>query len=116
MDNNNAKNGEITLEWVMSKMETILNDNNHITDSLAKISQINPSNGPDCQAEAIASIITAREATNQQMLRLLEHIYNDLTPKAPNTVELMISSLASLASQMNSEDVAEIVKSIVDKS
>jgi len=116
MNNENIKNTEITPEWIMAKMEAIIHDNAHIADSLQRVSQLLPTEGPDCKAESIADIVKAREATNQQALKFLEKVYDSLAPIPQNTADALKSiDLTSLSENLESEHVVEIVRAITGK-
>lgn len=65
-------------QYVMDTIDRVLADNSHLTAALMTIEKM-PTNCPqDGRAEAIASIVQAREATHQKLLGLLERMYADL--------------------------------------
>ena len=79
---NDFKNdfNEVSSRYIYEQIKVIAADNNHIYDALRSLDVID-TKGVDgtgaSKAGAIAHVVQAREATNQQMLRLLEKMYDD---------------------------------------
>lgn len=78
----------LTMGYVLSRIDLILNDTAHIHEAIAAIQKMEPGqpslNAPDTSRIAITNVVQARETTNQQMIRLLEKMYDDLKPKEPS--------------------------------
>jgi hypothetical protein len=70
---------------ILSRISSILSDTSYIRSALDTLSEIPLQGGHDIgaanKAEAIAHVVEAREATNQQTLRFLERMYIDLVPQ-----------------------------------
>ena len=116
MENDNIRNTEFTPEWIMAKMDAIIHDNVHITEALQRVSQVPPSEGLDCKAEAIAKIVAAREATNQQVLQFLEKVYSSLNPAPQNAADILKSlDMCVLSENLESEHVVEVIKAIAGR-
>ncbi len=76
-----AKLSEVSLEYVLQCIDTLVKNTDYIKDACKSIVTI--ANDGDTgveQAEAIKSIVTSRETTNQQLIKLLEKMYDDLKP------------------------------------
>ena len=104
---------ELTIEWIVAKMDEIIRDNAHIVDSL-KALKLMDTNGHNSKAEAISRVVAAREDTNKQSLRLLEKIYDGLKPTASNQDLIKHIDLVGLAESLESEHVVEIVKALAN--
>ena len=104
---------EMSLEWVMAKMDAIFHDNVHIAESL-KILQ-RPMDERGMHSQAIAEVIQAREATNREALKFLEKIYDGLKP-VPTVIDtgsiLKGLDLTGLSENLESQHVVDIVKAI----
>jgi len=77
--------GTITAEALLSRIDRIIENTAYIKDAFAILGSIEPvSDHPDyanqSRATALGEIVTAREATNQQTIRLLEKMYDDVKP------------------------------------
>jgi len=115
----NQPTPELSIEWVMAKMEAIISDNEHISYSIKAISGMTPTGEHDHstkgQAEAIAQVVKSREATNQQALKFLEKVYDDLKPSSPTPKPVLKDlDLVGLAEVMDSENVVEIVRAFTN--
>ena len=113
----------LTMEWVVAKIEAIIQDNAHITDALNTIKTMPVE---ECamyayggKAQATAEVVKAREETNRQTLTLLEKIYDDLRPQMPSPPrpEALLDhlDLVNLANMMDSESIVEIVRVLLGK-
>ena len=84
---------EMSLAWVMAKMDTIINDTAHITDTLSALRDMPHTEAHDYaganKAEAMGKVVQAREETNRQTLRFLEKMYEDLKPRKANPVSMI---------------------------
>lgn len=73
----------VTQQYITSKIDQILNENDHINKALEEINNIPDSKGPgdmgaSSKADAIAQVVRSREETNQQLLELLTTMYQSL--------------------------------------
>ncbi|MHC1693910.1 MAG: hypothetical protein AB9835_01245 [Eubacteriales bacterium] len=76
------------MEYVLSRIDIILKDTSYIHKALDTIVAFQPSESEASggmsdlgRAEAVTAAVQSRETTNQQMLKLLEKMYDDLKPK-----------------------------------
>ena len=108
----NAQPEAMTLEWVASRIDTIIQDKTYMEDAYSTLKSME-ANGHNSRAEAIKQMMLSREATNQQALRFLEKIYDKLTySPAEATPTVAPININELADYVNSEDLTEIIKTI----
>jgi hypothetical protein len=108
---------DYSIEGILSRIDSILSDTSHIYSALETLSDIPLQGGNDFgaanKAEAIAKVVAAREATNQQALRFLERMYDELAPQRipPEIVKFkeIMDSLKSFE-DLDEEIVAEIIE------
>jgi len=71
--------GFVDDRYIFNQIKVIATDNKHIIDALRALEKIETT-GTDGtggeKAEAIGKVVQAREATNQQMLRMLDKMYD----------------------------------------
>ena len=79
---------EMSLSWLMSRMDAIIQNTQYITDAMEAVRDIEVEGGHDIaaksKADTIRQIIQSREDTNRQTLQLLEKMYKDLTRPTTN--------------------------------
>lgn len=102
----------MTLDWICAKIESVINDNAHIKEALAGFKSHGDISG------SLGMLVAAREETNQQTLRLLERMYNDLNKKpsavhSVGSVNLLKSiDLNHAVELMDSDDIADFLTNI----
>ena len=84
---------KLSMEYVLSRIDAILNETQHIHEAIKAIPEIPVMTLPDgmmnyqgdfagqSKADAISKIIQSRETTNQQLIHLFEKMYDDLKQK-----------------------------------
>ena len=97
----------VNLEWVAAKIDAIISDSDHIKSALGNLVTITDAHAPT----AIAEVVAAREATNQQALKFLEKVYSDLAPASPAS-QLPQLDFNYLADYLESEDVVDLIKTL----
>ena len=80
--------GEMTVADILTRINNIINQTGYITSAFESLVQMGDGDSGDCgapgnimgkaKAEAVAEVVRAREATNQQILRLYEKMYDDM--------------------------------------
>ena len=80
--------GEMTVADILTRINNIINQTSYIGEVCEALKAMSDGDSGDCgapgnllgqaKAEALAAIVTGREATNQQILRLYEKMYDDL--------------------------------------
>ena len=72
---------EITISYILGQIELIRADSAHIAEALKMVKEINTSDGASyAAAQAIGTVVEAREATNQEMLSIYKRMYKDMQP------------------------------------
>ena len=84
-------NDKVVLSWLLQQIAALQSDTEYLQEGLAQLARmgIGDSGEPgspgnllgQAKAEALQSMIMGRETTNQQLLRLYEKMYNDLSPR-----------------------------------
>ncbi len=77
---------EFSMGYILSRMDKIINDTEYIRTTLEALKDFEISgnandNASQAKAEAIGEVVKCRETTNQQILSMLEKMYEDLKPK-----------------------------------
>ena len=80
--------GEMTVADILTRVNNIINQTSYITTAFESLVQMGDGDCGDCgapgnimgkaKAEAVAEVVRAREATNQQILKLYEKMYDDM--------------------------------------
>ena len=85
------------LEMISAKIDIIISNSAHIIEAVNCITDIAKSadenGGSGKGAEAVVEVAKVREETNQQALKLLEKMYNDMKPKGLTAAGLEISNI-----------------------
>jgi hypothetical protein len=95
---------EPSMKYVMSRIDMIIRDNQHIKSALTAIDtmQINESLnggvGDAARAEAIQNTVQSRETTNQKILEILDKMYDDLKPRQTDIKETMLQGIIEATS------------------
>lgn len=115
----------LTMEYVLSRIDQILQDNKHIQTAIEAIAGLEPmeqsslSQMPDSRGEAIAQAVSAREETNRKMLDILREMYQDLSPvsaKDSETVQKLDKLTEVITSlDIDEEYINEMMSSLIDR-
>lgn len=94
----------LSMEYVLTRIDRILNDTQHIRATLEVLASMPPAQGPgdiagQAKADAMGRIVEQREKTNQQLISLLEKMYDDLKPKEPSDEVRKVQQLTEITSQ-----------------
>ncbi len=120
-----AETAEYSVTGILKRIDSIIKDTAHIHKALESISEIPLQGGKDDysaanKAESVSNIVWARETTNQQLIKLLEKMYDNLTPyrESEDIVKLravvpIIESLQSFADYLEADSLAEIIQDIM---
>lgn len=86
-------NNKVELSWLLQQIAAIQSDTEYLKEGLTQLAQLglgdsgepySPGNVMgEAKATAIRDVIRGKESTNQQLLRLYEKMYDDLTGSAP---------------------------------
>lgn len=104
----------LTMGYVLSRIDLILNNTAYIHEAIAAIQKMEPGqpslNAPDTSRLAITNVVQARETTNQQMIRLLEKMYDDLKPKEPSEDIQKLQQLTDALCRLPQDTATDILR------
>ena len=116
---------ELTVGYILSQIEKIRQENEHIYKALETLSEIVTGQGPadvagEGKAKGIADTVKCREATNQKLIAFYEKLYDDIKP--PRSTKEMALEIVSQAVNHNYGDadpeqianLAEAISSMLD--
>ena len=98
----------LTVGDILSRIDLILRDTAYIHEAIEAIQKMEP--GEPSPRQSIATLIQAREATNQQMIHLLEKMYDDLKPREPSEDGRKLRELSDALSRYPEEFVADVLR------
>jgi len=108
---NEAKaNAGISPEWIQASINKIINDKSHIDEA---VETVKTSEDPASIIDSLRHIVREREETNRQTLKLLEKMYDNLTPnraleKLPFPVQMMkVLKMDKMLEKMEPMDAAQ---------
>ena len=88
MSNTNNIFGEMTVADILTRINNIINQTSYIAEVCEALKSMDDGDSGDCgspgnllgqaKAEALGAIVTSRENTNQQILKLYEKMYDDM--------------------------------------
>ena len=88
MNNTNNIFGEMTVADILTRINNIINQTSYIAEVCEALKSMDDGDSGDCgspgnllgqaKAEALGAIVTSRENTNQQILKLYEKMYDDM--------------------------------------
>lgn len=83
----------LNMEYVLTRIDKIMDNNYQIKEAFDIIKNmelngsLNGGFGDQARAEAISQTVQSRETTNQQLIKFLEKMYDDLKPQKVKTAE-----------------------------
>ncbi len=101
------------MAYVLTRMDRIIDDTAYLREAIQAVEENRPSMNAlaDCsRGEAIQAIVQSREATNQQILRLLEKMYDDLKPAKPDGEMRKLQQLADILAHFPQEYAVDILR------
>jgi hypothetical protein len=80
-----ADKPELTMEWVLTRFDKIMNDTEYFDEAINRISLLKPSitGANDSIINGIRNTVKAREETNRQLLSMLSMMYAQLNANNP---------------------------------
>jgi len=106
----------LSMDYVLTRIDQILNDTTHVHEAIAAIRDMpvnegmNNMAGDTARGEAISNTVQSRETTNQQLIRLLEKMYDDLKPKETSEEIQKFQQLTDALCKYPTETAVEILK------
>ena len=78
--------GKLTVNYVLEQIERISKDTEYLYNTIQKLGEMANESGLDdivgqAKAQALGDVVKCREATNQQLLKMYEKMYDDLKPQ-----------------------------------
>ena len=110
---------ELTMDYVLNRIDYIMKDASHVHGAIEALRNmdINASgDGSDCaRGEAISIAVQSRETTNQQLLKLLEKMYDDLKISSESEEQKKARTLSKMIENVKlpPDKMAETIQSIV---
>ncbi len=92
-------NEELTMSYVLTKIDEIAKNTDYLSEAFEEMGS--SSTGPE-KAQALADVVGYRETTNQQLLRLYERMYEDLT--CPRSGDIRERALGVLKEAVGSDE------------
>ena len=103
-------NEELTMGYVLAKIDEIAKTTDYISQS---IKEIGSADSDPMKAQSLADVVGYRETTNQQLLRLYEKMYDDLT--CPRSGDIRERALGVLKEAVGSdEDTINAIRNAMD--
>lgn len=84
-----------TLDYVLEQIEKIQADTEHIKSVICELGQ-NIQDPSGFRGEALGDVVKCRETTNQQLIAFYEKMYDDLKPKAAETMDPQLKVYSDL--------------------
>lgn len=116
-----APNEAITMKSILARIDKIISDTDHLRNALRALDEYNPlpvgddSYAPgdlagQAKAQALGDVVKCRETTNQQLLRFLEKMYDDIKPKELSPDMLKLKQLADILSIYPPDAALDIIR------
>jgi hypothetical protein len=127
---NSKTNARFSIEYTLEQIENIAAQTEYLNSAVEALRQMSdgenaPAYSPGneagkAKAQSIADTVRSREATNQQLLRIYEKIYDDLKPVKPaqpkREVDVAIlDSFVEAASDMSPGEKAKFLSDLINK-
>jgi hypothetical protein len=110
---------ELTMSYVLNRIDYIMKDVSHINNAIEAIRSMEINKGPSSmgsdrsRGEAISNAVKSRETTNQQLIKLLDKMYDDLKPEKSSVKD---KTLTLLERTLNNPSVGDEVKTALVES
>lgn len=122
-DNNMSENinkpdnhSELTMDYVLNSIDGIIKDSSYIHEAIGAIRDLDVIESPcgDDRSNSISAAVQSRETTNQQLLRLLEKMYDDLKPEKQGLKQkaLLLIERALNSEYLSTDERMAIIDSI----
>jgi hypothetical protein len=108
---------ELTMSYVLNRIDYIMKESSHINNAIETIRYMEINEGPmgsdSARGEAISHAVKSRETTNQQLIKLLEKMYDDLKPEKPSVKD---KTLTLLERVLNNPSIGDDMKTALVES
>lgn len=120
----------LSVEYVLKRIDKIIDDTAYIHDIIEKLgeNQFNAETGHNggyigiqSRNDALAKVVMCRETTNQQILKFLEKMYDDLKPKSatvsePGSDEQRFAAICESLKNLNPDNYSPEILELLKKS
>lgn len=111
----------ISVESILARIDKIISDTGYLQETIRSLNQLSPSPessepyapgdiAGQAKAEALSDVVKCRETTNQQILRFLEKMYDDIKPKELSSDMLKLKQLAEILSIYPPDSALDIIR------
>lgn len=110
---------ELTMQYVLSRIDLIMNDKSHIHEAIDAIRNMEINEGPGGdefeKAKAISSAAQSRETTNQQLLKLFEKMYDDLKVSVESEEQKKVRTITRMLGEMSlpPDEMTDTIQSVI---
>lgn len=105
----------LSMDYVLTRIDKIINDTAYLHEAITAVGNMEAAepgmNGCDTsRGNAIQTIVLSRETTNQQTLKLLEKMYDDLKPKELSDDILKLKQLTDTLCRYPNEFAEDVIR------
>lgn len=105
----------LSMDYVLTRIDKIINDTAYLHEAIATVGKMEAAqpgiDGCDTsRGDAIKTIVVSRETTNQQTLKLLEKMYDDLKPKELTDDILKLKQLTDTLCRYPNEFAEDVIR------
>ena len=105
----------LSMDYVLTRIDKIINDTAYLHEAIATVGKMEAAqpgiDGCDTsRGDAIKTIVVSRETTNQQTLKLLEKMYDDLKPKELTDDILKLKQLTDTLCRYPDEFAEDVIR------
>lgn len=105
----------LSMDYVLTRIDKIINDTAYLHEAINAVEKMEAAQpgmqGCDTsRGDAIKTIVVSRETTNQQTLKLLEKMYDDLKPKELSDDILKLKQLTDTLCRYPNEFAEDVIR------
>lgn len=113
---------ELTVGYILSQIEKIQQDNEHIFKALVNLENLVINDGVgdianQARCEAIRDVAVHREATNQKLIAFYEKLYDDIKPEPVDfnhfSLEQIVNAIERCDAGVMSDETSKALKSVL---
>ena len=113
---------ELTVGYILSQIEKIQQDNEHIFKALVNLENLVINDGVgdianQARCEAIRDVAVHREATNQKLIAFYEKLYDDIKPEPVDfnhfSLEQIVSAIERCDAGVMSDETSKALRSVL---
>lgn len=106
----------LSMDYVLTRIDKIINDTAYLHEAITAVGNMEaaePGVNGGCdtsRGDAVKAIVVSRETTNQQTLKLLEKMYDDLKPKELSDDILKLKQLTDTLCRYPNEFAEDVIR------